>query len=135
MAWSLITGGRETRAIPGNAAHNQNNWQQSKGRDTNNQIASSYDTPEIILTPIVAGERRYLSGSSIVLGLALLAVPCRADVFDNWWKQLGSTNETRAEAAERIAQMGGARAEQFREMIASTILSVDKWQLSVAAGQ
>ena len=82
----------------------------------------SYDTPEIIFAPIAAGERRYLQWiRRSVLALALLAAPCRADVFDNWVKQLGSTNEeTRAEAAEHIAQMGGARAEkQFREMIAS----------------
>jgi len=72
----------------------------------------SYDTPEIIFTPIAAGERRYLQWiRRSVLALALLAAPCRADVFDNWVKQLGSTNEeTRAESAEHIAQTRGARA-------------------------
>jgi periplasmic divalent cation tolerance protein len=81
----------------------------------------SYDTPEIIFTGIT-GERRYLSWiRRSVLALALIALPCRADQFDDWVKQLGSTNEeTRAEAAEHIAQVGGPRAEkQFREMIAS----------------
>jgi periplasmic divalent cation tolerance protein len=82
----------------------------------------SYDTPEIIFTRIHAGDRRYLNWiRRSVLALALLALPCRADQFDEWVKQLGSTNEeARAEAAEQIAQFGGPRAEtQFREMIGS----------------
>jgi periplasmic divalent cation tolerance protein len=86
------------------------------------QTHHSYDTPEIIFTRIGAGERRYLQWiRRSVLALALVALPCRADLFDDWVKQLGSTNEeTRAEAAEHIVQMGGSRAEkQFREMIAS----------------
>ncbi len=82
----------------------------------------SYDTPEIIFAPITAGERRYLQWicRSVVM-LALVTLPCRADVFDEWAKQLGSTNEeTRAEAAERITQIGGARAEKlFRDMLGS----------------
>jgi periplasmic divalent cation tolerance protein len=86
------------------------------------QMHHSYDTPEIIFTRIGAGERRYLQWiRRSVLALALVALPCRADQFGDWVKQLGSTNEeARAEAAEHIAQMGGPRAEkQFREMIAA----------------
>lgn len=82
----------------------------------------SYDLPEIIFTSIAKGESRYLRWirRSVVV-LALIALPCRADVFDDLVRQLGSTNEeTRAEAAEHLAQFGGPRAEkQFRQMIAS----------------
>src|SRR5438876_5110306 len=86
------------------------------------RVHHSYDTPEIIFTPIIGGERRYLRWiRASVMALALAALPCRADVFDDWVKQLGSTNEeTRAEAADKIAQIGGPRAEkQFRDMVAS----------------
>src|SRR5438105_1063759 len=66
------------------------------------KLHHSYDTPEIIFTPVTAGERRYLQWiRRSVVALALLALPCRADQFDDWVKQLGSANEeTRAEAAE-----------------------------------
>jgi periplasmic divalent cation tolerance protein len=91
----------------------------------------SYDTPEIIFT-VITGERRYLQWiRRSVLALALIAVPCRAGQFDDWVQQLGSTNEeTRAEAAEHIAQAGGPRAEkQFREMLASE--SPERRQMAV----
>ena len=91
----------------------------------------SYDTPEIIFTGIT-GERRYLRWiRRSVLALALIALPCRADQFDDWVKQLGSTNEeTRAEAAEHIAQAGGPRAEkQFHEMLTSE--SSERRQMAV----
>ena len=51
-----------------------------------------------------------------ILGVLLVPALCRADEFDD----LGSTNEeVRAEAASKIAQTGGPRAEQvFRERLA-----------------
>jgi periplasmic divalent cation tolerance protein len=85
----------------------------------------SYQVPEIIFVPVAAGERRYLKWirqSVSVAAILLLSVAgSRADVFDNLVGQLGSANEEeRAEAAEKIAQIGGARAqEQFRKMVAS----------------
>ncbi len=83
----------------------------------------SYDTPEIIFTPVAAGERRYLQWlRRCVVALAIpLTLPCRAASFDDWVAQLGSTNEeTRAEAAEKIAQAGGPRAAKlFRDMLGS----------------
>ncbi|MEI6085285.1 MAG: divalent-cation tolerance protein CutA, partial [Verrucomicrobiota bacterium] len=82
----------------------------------------SYDVPEIIFTPIAAGESRCLKWiASSVAALLLSIVPCRADGFDSLVKQLGSTNDvTRADAASKIAQIGGPRAEkQFRTMLES----------------
>ncbi len=83
----------------------------------------SYDTPEIIFARLAGGERRYLQWlrrSVVALAIAL-TLPGRAESFDDWVAQLGSTNEeTRAEAAEKIAQAGGPRAaKQFRDMLGS----------------
>ena len=81
------------------------------------QANHSYEVPEIIFTPIVAGERRYLRWLRTVVGIFFIAaLACRADEFDD----LGNTNEEiRAEAAGKIAQAGGPRAEKvFREMLA-----------------
>jgi len=88
------------------------------------KAAHSYETPEIVFLPVVAGERRYLQwirSSVAALALMLAVGSARADRVDDLIRQLGSTNEeTRAEAAEGLSQIGGARAEQnFREMIAS----------------
>ena len=55
----------------------------------------------------------------------------RADQVDDLIKQLGSTNdEDRAEAADALAHVGGARVEkQFREMLTSS--SVERRQVGV----
>ncbi|MCG3147689.1 MAG: Divalent-cation tolerance protein CutA [Verrucomicrobiae bacterium] len=92
----------------------------------------SYDVPEIIFTPIAVGERRYLKWlASSVAALLLAVVPCRGDGFDTLVKQLGSTNDaTRADAAEKIARVGGPRAEkQFRTMLEAT--SPERRQMAV----
>ena len=80
------------------------------------QANHSYEVPEIIFTPITAGEHRYLRWLRTAVGIFLVAASvCRADEFDD----LTSTNEeVRAEAAGKIAQTGGPRAEKvFREML------------------
>lgn len=84
----------------------------------------SYDTPEIIFTRLSGGDRRYLRWlrqSVLALLLPLLAAVAWADPVDELLRQLGSTNEEiRAEAAGKLAQIGGPRAEKkFREMLAS----------------
>jgi len=92
----------------------------------------SYEVPEIIFTPIATGERRYLKWiASSVAALLLAAIPCHADGFDSLVKQLGSTNdETRADVAAKIAQIGGPRAEkQFRTMLESD--SPERRQMAV----
>lgn len=96
------------------------------------QANHSYEVPEIIFTPIATGERRYLKWiASSVAALLLVTVPCRGDGFDSLVKQLGSTNdETRADAASKIAQIGGPRAEkQFRSMLESD--SPERRQMAV----
>ena len=80
------------------------------------QANHSYEVPEIIFTPIATGERRYLRWLRTAVGIFFIAaLTCRADEFAD----LGSTNEeVRAEAAGKIAQTGGPRAEKlFREML------------------
>jgi TolA-binding protein len=64
-------------------------------------------------------DKRWLVAVLLVLCGALAV---RADRIDDLVKQIGSTNdEERAEAADALARVGGARAEkQFREMLAST---------------
>lgn len=93
------------------------------------KAAHSYEVPEIIFLPIVAGEKRYLKwlrGSVaklvVIAGLALGVTGAKAGQFEDLVKQLGSTNEeSRAEAAESLTHIGGPRAQkQFREMIASS---------------
>ncbi len=84
----------------------------------------SYDVPEIIFVRIARGERRYLKwlrGAVATLALLCAATSSRGDAIDDAVKQLRSGNEeTRVEAAERLAQLGGERAvKQFRAMIAS----------------
>lgn len=61
-------------------------------------------------------------GGLPLLLFLLLAVSVHADRIDNLVQQIGSTNEEeRAEAADALARIGGARVEkQFREMLAST---------------
>jgi periplasmic divalent cation tolerance protein len=88
------------------------------------KMAHSYDVPEIIFLPVVAGERRYLRwirGSVAALMLMFATSAVRADRVEDLIRQLGSANEEiRAEAAEVLTQIGGARVEQkFREMIES----------------
>ena len=68
--------------------------------------------------------------------IALLFFTCsvaivHADRIDNLIQQIGSTNdEERAEAADALARIGGARVEkQFREMLAST--SPERRQMAV----
>ena len=83
------------------------------------QANHSYELPEIIFTPIVSGERRYLRWLRMAMVIFFFtALTCRADEFAD----LGSTNEEiRAEAAGKIALTGGPRAEKlFREMLADS---------------
>jgi periplasmic divalent cation tolerance protein len=86
------------------------------------KAAHRYEVPEIIFVRIARGERRYLKWlRGAVAALALCCASVNADVFDDTLKQLRSgDDEARAEAAERLAQLGGERAvKQFRAMIAS----------------
>jgi periplasmic divalent cation tolerance protein len=102
------------------------------------KAAHSYDVPEIVFLPIVAGERRYLGWlrssvtkiAAVVLLLMSIGV-ARADQVDDLIKQLGSTNdEDRAEAADALAHVGGTRVEkQFREMLTSS--SIERRQVAV----
>ena len=89
----------------------------------------SYEVPEVIFQSIVTGDRKYLnwlrSSVAKVAAISLLAlapVMARADQVDDLIKQLGAAEEeTRAEAADSLARIGGPRVErQFREMIASS---------------
>lgn len=102
------------------------------------KAAHSYEVPEIIFLPIVAGERRYLAWlrssvakiAAVFLLLASVGL-ARADQVDDLIEQLGSTNdEDRTEAADALAHVGGARVEkQFREMLTSS--SVERRQVGV----
>lgn len=67
----------------------------------------------------------------VVILMLCCALPVRADRIDDLVKQIGSTNdEERAEAADALAHIGGARAEkQFREMLASS--SPERRQMAV----
>lgn len=91
----------------------------------------SYDVPEIIFTRVAGGERRYLKWIASSVAALVLATTGWADGFDALVRQLGSTNdETRADAASKIAQIGGARAEkQFRAMLESD--SPERRQMAV----
>ena len=92
------------------------------------QANHSYEVPEIIFTPIATGERRYLRWLRTAVGIFFIAaLACRADDFAD----LGSTNEeTRAEAAGKIAQAGGPRAVKvFHEML--TASSPERRQMAV----
>jgi periplasmic divalent cation tolerance protein len=102
------------------------------------KAAHSYEVPEIIFLPILAGERRYLGWlrsavAKIAAAFLLLASVglARADQVDDLIKQLGSTNdEDRAEAADALAHVGGTRVEkEFREMLTSS--SVERRQVAV----
>jgi periplasmic divalent cation tolerance protein len=84
--------------------------------------AHSYDMPEILFVKIARGECRYLKWlRGAVAALVLVCGSVRGDVIDDALKQLRTGNdEARAEAAERLAQLGGERVvKQFRAMIAS----------------
>jgi periplasmic divalent cation tolerance protein len=107
----------------------------------------SYDTPEIIFTP-VTGERRYLQWiRRSVLALALMALPCRADVFDDWVKQLGSTNdEARADASDNperrqmavVGLLQVSDADEDLERVRARLKddnSTVRWSAAVALGQ
>jgi periplasmic divalent cation tolerance protein len=102
------------------------------------KAAHSYEVPEVIFLPVVAGERRYLnwlrsSIAKVAVVLLLLASvgTVRADRVDDLVKQLGSTNdEERANAADALTHIGGERVEkQFREMLGSS--SPEKRQVAV----
>ncbi len=86
----------------------------------------SYQVPEILFLPVTRGERNYLRwvrGAVAAAALAWVAATttARADAVDDWIRQLGAAEEERrAEAAEQLTRLGGARVEeQFRKMIAS----------------
>ena len=101
------------------------------------KTAHSYDAPEIVFVPIGRGEKDYLRWlRSAVKALAIVAVmlavgTARADRVDDLIQQIGSTNEEgRADAADGLAQIGGARVqEQFRKMVVS--LNPDQRQMGV----
>jgi periplasmic divalent cation tolerance protein len=95
---------------------------QNKTGDVMNIIKAnhSYEAPEIIFTPIAAGERSYLKWlRGAVAALVLATGVAHADNVDILIKHLSSTNdEVRAEAASRLATVGGDRVEKkFRQMI------------------
>jgi periplasmic divalent cation tolerance protein len=85
----------------------------------------SYQVPEIIFTAITAGERHYLKwlrqSVAVVAVLAASLTTGWAGRVDELLAQLHSSNaEVRAEAAGRLAEIGGERVEQqFRRMLAS----------------
>ncbi|HVM62368.1 MAG TPA: divalent cation tolerance protein CutA [Verrucomicrobiae bacterium] len=92
------------------------------------RAAHSYEVPEIVFLPVVAGEGRYMkwlraSVSKIVAAILVFACvgAARADQIDDLIKQLGSTNdEDRAVAADGLAHIGGERVvKEFREMLKS----------------
>ena len=102
------------------------------------KAAHSYEVPEIIFVPITTGERtylRWLRGAvktlTVVVAMLVLSVAARADRIDDLVRQIGVTNdEERADAIEKLAQTGGARAqEQFRKMVASS--NPDQRQMGV----
>jgi periplasmic divalent cation tolerance protein len=83
-----------------------------------------YQVPEILFLPVTHGERKYLRwlrGAVAAVALALATASARADAVEDWIRQLGAAEEERrAEAAEQLTRIGGARVEeQFRKMIAS----------------
>lgn len=89
------------------------------------RAAHSYEVPEIIFVPLTRGERRYLKWlRATVTALALVCVGSAlgADAIDEAIQQLRTGDAmARADAAERLAQLGGERAaNQFREMTASS---------------
>src|SRR6267154_2877857 len=75
------------------------------------KAAHSYEVPEVIFVPVVAGEKNYLKWlrSSVAKVAAVLFLfsaigVARADQIDDLVKQLGSTNdEERSEAADSLA--------------------------------
>jgi periplasmic divalent cation tolerance protein len=81
----------------------------------------SYEVPEIIFAPIVAGDRNYLKWlRGAVAAVAILAAGvARANNVDALIQHLSSTNdEVRAVAASRLATVGGERVEKkFRQML------------------
>ena len=98
----------------------------------------SYEVPEVVFLPIVAGQRKYLkwlrnSVARVAMAMLVFAAigVARADQVDDLVKQLGSTNEEdRAEAADTLAHIGGARVErEFRQMLASS--SPERRQVAV----
>lgn len=90
--------------------------------------AHSYEVPEVILLPVAAGERNYLKWvrdsvkklTAIVL-LVFSASAVGADPIEDLIRQLGhAEEEMRAEAAEKLSEIGGPRVEkQFRQMLGS----------------
>ena len=98
----------------------------------------SYEVPEIIFVPITTGDRtylRWLRGAvktlTVVVAMLVLSDVARADRIDDLVRQIGGTNdEERADAVEKLAQTGGARAqEQFRKMVSSS--NPDQRQMGV----
>ena len=77
-------------------------------------------TSETTETPRQArGDKRWIAAAILILCTVVVA---RADQVDDLIKQLGSTNdEDRAEAADALSHVGGARAvKEFREMLTSS---------------
>jgi periplasmic divalent cation tolerance protein len=96
------------------------------------QAAHSYEVPEIIFLPIVKGERRYMKWLQTTVAVLLLAMPARADRVDELLGKLGAAEEeTRADAADGLARIGGPRVlAKFRELIASE--NPERRQMGVA---
>lgn len=85
----------------------------------------SYEVPEIVFMAVAAGQRQYLAWVKQAVAAAvigLVAVAGFADPIDDLEKQLGHADpEQRAEAAEKLAVIGGPRVEaRFRQMLEST---------------
>jgi len=86
-------------------------------------------TSETTETPRQArGDKRWIAAAILILCTVVVA---RADQVDDLIKQLGSTNdEDRAEAADALSHVGGARAvKEFREMLTSS--SAERRQVAV----
>jgi len=88
------------------------------------KAAHSYEVPEIIFVPIRRGESRYLKWlRGAVAALVLIGTSAAwGDAIDDAVAQLRSGDAVaRAEAAERLAQLGGERVvNQFRSMLVSS---------------
>ncbi|MBM3859228.1 MAG: divalent cation tolerance protein CutA [Verrucomicrobia bacterium] len=88
------------------------------------KAAHGYEVPEIIFLSVARGEKRYLKwlrDAVMSVAFCCLLGTARGDVVDDLLGQLRSGNdEARAEAADRLTQLGGERVvNQFRVMIAS----------------
>jgi periplasmic divalent cation tolerance protein len=109
---------------------------QAKSREVIRLVKAvhSYEVPEIIFLPVVSGEQKYMKWlrNAVAAVVVLLAANVFADPVDDLMGKLGAADdEARAEAADGLVRLGGARVEKkFREMLASK--SPEQRQMAVA---